>query len=35
MRSMKIMKIDIAQIIKTIEMLKDLNAIDAKLELIK
>jgi flagellar P-ring protein precursor FlgI len=35
MRSMKIMKIDISQIIKTIEMLKDLNAIDAKLELIK
>ncbi len=35
MRSMKIMKIDIKQIIKTLEMLKDLNAIDAKLELIK
>jgi flagellar P-ring protein precursor FlgI len=35
MRSMKIMKIDINQIIKTLEMLKELNAIDAKLELIK
>lgn len=35
MRAMKIMKIDISQIIKTLEMLKDLNAIDAKLEIIK
>ncbi len=35
MRAMKIMKIDINQIIKTLEMLKDLNAIDAKLEIIR
>jgi len=35
MRAMKVMKIEIGQIIKTLEMLKELNAIDAKLELIK
>jgi flagellar P-ring protein precursor FlgI len=35
MRAMKIMKIEIGQIIKTLQMLKELNAIDAKLELIK
>jgi flagellar P-ring protein precursor FlgI len=35
MRAMKIMKIDIAEIIKTLQMLKELNAIDAKLELIR
>ena len=35
MRSMKIMKLDITQIIKTLQMLKELNAIDAKLEIIR
>lgn len=35
MRAMKIMKIEIGQIIQTLQMLKELNAIDAKLELIK
>jgi len=35
MRSMKIMKIEISQIIKTLEMLKELGAIDAKIELVK
>jgi flagellar P-ring protein precursor FlgI len=35
MRAMKIMKIDIQQIIKTLQMLKNLNAIDAKLEIIR
>jgi len=35
MRSMKIMKLDIKQIIQTIQMLKELNAIDAKLEIIR
>ncbi len=34
MRAMKIMKIDIREIIKTLQMLKKLNAIDAKLEII-
>jgi len=35
MRSMKIMKLDIKEIIKTLQMLKELNAIDAKLEIIR
>jgi flagellar P-ring protein precursor FlgI len=35
MRSMKIMKLDIYQIIKTLQMLKEINAIDAKIELVR
>ncbi|MCK5293711.1 MAG: flagellar basal body P-ring protein FlgI [Arcobacteraceae bacterium] len=35
MRSMKIMKLDIQQIIKTLQMLKEINAIDAKIELVR
>ena len=35
MRSMKIMKLDIKQIIKTLQMLKEINAIDAKIELVR
>jgi flagellar P-ring protein precursor FlgI len=35
MRAMKIMKLDIKQIIQTLQMLKELNAIDAKLEIIR
>lgn len=35
MRSMKIMKIDIQKIIKTLKMLQELNAIDAKIEIIR
>jgi len=35
MRAMKTMKLDIKQIIQTLQMLKELNAIDAKLEIIR
>jgi len=35
MRSMKIMKLDIKQIIQTLKMLEELNAIDAKIEIIR
>jgi flagellar P-ring protein precursor FlgI len=35
MRSMKIMKLDIKEIIKTLQMLKELDAIDAKLEIVR
>ena len=35
MRSMKIMKLDIGQIIQTLQMLQELNAIDAKLEIVR
>jgi flagellar P-ring protein precursor FlgI len=35
MRSMKIMKLDIKQIIKTIQMLKEIGAIDARIELVR
>ena len=35
MRAMKVMKLDINQIIQTLQMLKELNAIDAKLEIIR
>jgi flagellar P-ring protein precursor FlgI len=35
MRSMKIMKLEIGQIISTLQMLKELNAIEAKLEIVR
>lgn len=35
MRSMKIMKLEIGQIISTIQMLKELNAINAKVEIVR
>lgn len=35
MRSMKIMKLDIKQIIKTLQMLKEIGAIDARIELVR
>jgi len=35
MRSMKIMKLDIKQIIQTLKMLEELNAIDAKIEIVR
>jgi flagellar P-ring protein precursor FlgI len=35
MRSMKIMKLEIGQIISTLQMLKELDAIDAKLEIVR